>query len=158
MTTATATVAPSAVDSLSETLYARMGILLGLKTVLRSEVDLIERLEKGLAVTAVESLRTRVGLTDAETFELIAPRRTLNRRELSGQPLSREEADRTVRIARVTARAQKAFAGKPEYAADWLRTPKRALGDRTPMHVLVTESGALAVEELLLGIEHGVFG
>jgi hypothetical protein len=36
----------------------------------------LKRLEKGLAVAAVQNLRTRVGLTDDETFELIAPRRT----------------------------------------------------------------------------------
>jgi len=135
-----------------------MGSLLGLKSAVRSEVDLIEQLEKGLTVAAVQSLRTRVGLTDAETFELIAPRRTLHRREALGQPLSSEEADKTVRVARITARAQQVFGGKPEYAVDWLRTPKSALGDRTPMNALVTESGALAVEELLLGIEHGMFG
>jgi putative toxin-antitoxin system antitoxin component (TIGR02293 family) len=97
-------------------------------------------------------------LTDAETFELIAPRRTLHRREASGQRLSSEEADKTVRVARVTARAQQVFGGKPGYALDWLRTPKSALGDRTPIRALVTESGALAVEELLLCIEHGIFG
>src|SRR5271170_4535898 len=85
-----------------ESLYARIGLLLGLKSVMHSELDLIERLEKGLGVAAVQSLRTRIGLTDAETFELIAPRRTLSRREASGQLLSREEADKTVRVARVT--------------------------------------------------------
>jgi putative toxin-antitoxin system antitoxin component (TIGR02293 family) len=146
------------VGSPRDSLYARMGLLLGLRSGVRSEVDLIERLEKGLMVAAVQSLRVRAGLTDAETFELIAPRRTLHRREASGQPLSAEEADKTVRVARITARAQQVFDGKPEYAAEWLRTPKSALGDRTPMHALVTESGALAVEELLLGIEHGMFG
>jgi putative toxin-antitoxin system antitoxin component (TIGR02293 family) len=153
-----ATLERPSIDSRGESLYARMGMLLGLKSVVRSEVDLIERLEKGLAVAAVASLRTRVGLTDAETYELIAPRRTLHRREASAQPLSRDEADRVVRVARVTARAQQVFGGKPEYAADWLRSPKSALGERTPMQVLITESGAHVVEELLLGIEHGIFG
>jgi putative toxin-antitoxin system antitoxin component (TIGR02293 family) len=148
---------PSTVEFPRESLYARIGVLLGLKSAVHSEVDLIDRLEKGLAVAAVESLRTRIGLTDAETFELIAPRRTLSRREASGQLLSRDEADRTVRVARVTARAQQVFGGKPDHAADWLRSAKSALGDRTPMQALATESGALAVEELLVGIEHGMF-
>jgi len=148
---------PAAAETPDESLYARVGVLLGLKSAIRSEVDLMERLEKGLGVAAVQSLRTRVGLTDAETFELIAPRRTLSRRQASGQLLSREEADKTVRVARVTARAQQVFGGKPEYAADWLRTAKSALGDRTPMQALVTESGARAVEELLVGIQHGMF-
>jgi len=140
-----------------ESLYARVGALLGLKVAVHSEVDLIDRLEKGLAVACVQTLRARIGLTDEETFQLIAPRRTLSRREASGQLLSREEADRAVRIARISARAQQVFSGKPEYAADWLREPKSALGDRTPMQALATESGALAVEELLVGIEHGMF-
>jgi len=67
---------PSPVESPNESLYTRIGILLGLKSAVHSELDLIKRLEKGLAVAAVQNLRTRVGLTDAETFELIAPRRT----------------------------------------------------------------------------------
>jgi uncharacterized protein (DUF2384 family) len=96
---------PAAVESPDESLYARVGVLLGLKSAIRSEVDLMQRLEKGLGAAAVQSLRTRAGLTDAETFELIAPRRTLSRRQASGQLLSREEADKTVRVARVTARA-----------------------------------------------------
>jgi len=81
----------------------------------------------------------------------------LNRREASGQLLSSEEADKAVRVARVTARAQQVFAGKPEYAAAWLREPKSSLGDRTPLQLLATESGALVVEEQLIGIEHGMF-
>jgi putative toxin-antitoxin system antitoxin component (TIGR02293 family) len=68
-----------------------------------------------------------------------------------------DEADKTVRIARVTARAQQVFTGQPGYAVEWLRTPKSALGDRTPMQTLISESGALAVDELLVRIEHGMF-
>lgn len=146
---------PSTVESPDDSLYTLIGVLLGLKV--RSEVDLIERLEKGLTISAVQHLRARAALSDAETFQLIAPRRTLSRREASGQTLTPEEADKTVRVARVTARAQQVFAGQPDYAADWLRQPKSALGDRTPLQALATESGALAVEELLVGIEHGMF-
>jgi putative toxin-antitoxin system antitoxin component (TIGR02293 family) len=138
-----------------ESVYTLIGIILGLK--IRSEVDLIDRLEKGLTSAAVQHLRARAPLTDAETFQLIAPRRTLARRETSGQRLTPEEADRTVRVARVTARAQQVFAGQPGYAAEWLREPKSALGDRTPLQALATEFGALAVEEVLVGIEHGMF-
>lgn len=147
---------PLAFESGEESLYALTAKLLGLKAV-SSEVDLIERLEKGLTTATVHSLRVRANLTDAESYQLIAPRRTLNRREASGQLLSSEEADKAVRVARVTARAQRIFAGKPEYAAAWLREPKSSLGDRTPLQLLATESGALVVEEQLIGIEHGIF-
>jgi putative toxin-antitoxin system antitoxin component (TIGR02293 family) len=145
-----------AVESDEESLYALTARLLGVKGV-HSEVDLIERLEKGLTIATVHSLRVRANLTDAETYQLIAPRRTLKRREASGQLLSSEEADKAVRVARVTARAQQVFAGQPEYAAAWLRERKSSLGDRTPLQLLATESGALVVEEQLIGIEHGMF-
>jgi putative toxin-antitoxin system antitoxin component (TIGR02293 family) len=147
---------PLAVESDEESLHALTAKLLGLKA-LYSEVDLIERLEKGLTVSTVHSLKVRANLTDAETYQLIAPRRTLNRREATGQLLTSEEADKAVRVARVTARAQQVFAGQPAYAATWLREPMSSLGDRTPLQLLSTESGALAVEEQLIGIEHGMF-
>jgi len=140
-----------------ESVYRRAGRLLGLSTPIHSEVDLVDRLEKGLSTSVVQSLRARVGLTDQEVYELIAPRRTLNRRELEGQVLSADEADRAVRIARIVARAQQVFSGKPEYANEWLRMSQRALGERSPLQVLTSESGARAVEEILLGIEHGFF-
>jgi putative toxin-antitoxin system antitoxin component (TIGR02293 family) len=143
-------------ESDEESIHALTAKLLGLKAVV-SDVDLIERLEKGLTIATVHSLRVRANLTDAETYQLIAPRRTLNRREASGQLLSSEEADKAVRVARITARAQRAFDGQPAYAAAWLRDPKSSLGDRTPVQLLATESGALAVEEQLIGIEHGMF-
>jgi uncharacterized protein (DUF2384 family) len=36
--------------------------------------------------------------------------------------------------------------------------PQAGIGGRTPMQALATESGALAVDEILIGIEHGMFG
>ena len=144
-------------EASGDSLYASVGALLGLESGIQSEVDLVEWLEKGLAPSTVQALRTRIGLTDDETYQLISPRRTLSRREALGQSLSRDEADRVVRLARIAARAQRVFRGQPDYAAQWLREPKSALRDRTPMQALATESGALAIEELLVGIEHGFF-
>jgi putative toxin-antitoxin system antitoxin component (TIGR02293 family) len=147
---------PPGTDS-EESVYRRAGRLLGLSVPIHSEVDLVDRLEKGLSTSVIKVLRARVGLTDEEVYQLIAPRRTLNRREAEGQVLSAEEADRAVRIARIAARAQQVFNGKPEYTQEWLRTPEHALGERSPLQVLTSESGARAVEEILLGIEHGFF-
>jgi putative toxin-antitoxin system antitoxin component (TIGR02293 family) len=147
---------PLAFESDEESLHALTAKLLGLKAV-HSEIDLIERLEKGLTISTVRSLRLRANLTDAEAHQLIAPRRTLNRRKASGQLLSSKEVDKAVRVARVTARAQQVFEGQPAYAAAWLREPKSSLGDRTPLQLLATESGALVVEEQLIAIEHGIF-
>jgi putative toxin-antitoxin system antitoxin component (TIGR02293 family) len=71
--------------------------------------------------------------------------------------LTSEEADRAVRIARIAAQALQVFSGKPTYAQEWLRAPQPALGERAPLQALTSESGARAVEEILLGIEHGFF-
>lgn len=147
--------APKLQDAQEESVYRRAGWLLGLGSPIRSEVDLAERLERGLTVNAARSLRMRLGLTDEEIYQLVAPRRTLTRREAEGQPLTAEEADRVVRIARVAARAQQVFGARPEYAQEWLRTPQHALGGRPPLRLLGRDSGARAVEELLLALEHG---
>jgi putative toxin-antitoxin system antitoxin component (TIGR02293 family) len=140
-----------------ESVYRRAGRLLGLSTPLHSEIELLERLEKGLSVHVLEALRARVGLTDEELYRIIGPRRTLERRAAQGLPLSSEEADRAVRIARIAAQAQRLFAARPGYAQEWLRSSQPALRDRAPLQALTSESGARAVEELLLGIEHGFF-
>jgi putative toxin-antitoxin system antitoxin component (TIGR02293 family) len=136
---------------------ARVADLLGLASGIRSEVDLLDRLEEGLSVSTIQSLRLRAGLTDEEIFQLIAPRRTLSRRQALDQKLTSEEADKAVRIARITGHAQQVFVGEPAYVGEWLRAPQEALGERSPLQALATESGALAVEELLVGIEHGLF-
>jgi len=142
----------------SQSLYRKVSELLGLKSSIASEMDLVGRLEKGLPAGVVQALGTRVGLSDEEIYQLIAPRRTLNRREAEHQALSRDEADRVVRVARIAARAQRVFSAKPVYALEWLRAAQPPLGDRTPIQVLVSDAGARAVEELLIGIEHGQFG
>ena len=58
---------PLAFESDEESLYAITAKLLGLKAV-HSEVDLIERLEKGLTIATVHSLRVRANLSDAEIY------------------------------------------------------------------------------------------
>ncbi len=145
-------------DGPEPSLYERMALLLGLRTAPHSELDLIKRLEVGLPVRTAQALCRRAGLTDEEADQLIAPRRTLNRRKERGQPLSRDEADRVVRVARLFAHAQQVFSSNPMYAGEWLRAPKSALGGRAPMRTLRTESGARAVEEILIRIDHGMFG
>lgn len=40
----------------------------------------------------------------------------------------------------------------------WLSTPKEALGGKTPLEALDSESGCQKVEELLYRAEYGIFG
>ena len=134
-------------------LYSRMGNKLGAPRI-RSDRDLASLVEKRLPATAVRSL-VRGGLSDAEVYQLIVPRRTLAHRIAKHQPLSKDESDRAVRVARVTAMAEQAF-GEHERAWRWLRKPKRHFNGKTPIEMLGTEAGARLVEEMVTRIEDGI--
>ncbi|MCC6342851.1 MAG: DUF2384 domain-containing protein [Bryobacterales bacterium] len=134
-------------------LYSRLGGKLGVSRV-RSDRDLASLVEKRLPVTAIQSL-VRGGLSDAEVYQLIVPRRTLAHRTARHEPLTKDESDRAVRVARVTALAEQAF-GEPDRAWRWLRKPKRRFEGKTPLEMLRTEAGARLVEEMVAQIEHGM--
>jgi putative toxin-antitoxin system antitoxin component (TIGR02293 family) len=94
--------------------------------------------------------------SEEEIHEFVVPKRTLARRVAQNEPLTIEETDKAVRLARVDKLAAKVF-GDSEKASRWLRKPKAALGGETPLAYLATEAGARAVEEMLNGIDHGIF-
>lgn len=136
-----------------ENLYALLGGKLGIPRI-RSDRDLVALVEKRLPANAIKAL-VRGGLKDAEVYELIVPRRTLTHRIANNQPLSKEESDKAVRVARVTAMAEQVF-GEPERAWRWLRKPKIHFAGKTPIAMLGTEAGARLVEEMIAQIEDGM--
>ena len=78
-----------------------MGGKLGVSKI-RSGEDLASLVEMRLPATVVKAL-VRGGLSDAEVYQLIVPRRTLAHRIAKHQPLSKDESDKAVRVARITA-------------------------------------------------------
>ena len=134
--------------------YSLMGGKLGVSKI-RSGEDLASLVDKRLPATTVKAL-VRGGLSDAEVYQLIVPRRTLAHRIAKHQPLSKDESDKAVRVARITAMAEQVF-GEPERAWRWLRKSKRRFGGKTPVEMLATEAGARLVEEMIGQIEHGIF-
>jgi putative toxin-antitoxin system antitoxin component (TIGR02293 family) len=133
--------------------YSLMGGKLGASRI-RSDEDLAVLVEQRLPATAIRSL-VRGGMSDAEVYQLVVPRRTLAHRIAKRQPLSRDESDRAVRVARIATMAERAFrdAGK---AWRWLRKPKRRFEGKAPMEMLATETGARLVEEMILQFEYGM--
>jgi putative toxin-antitoxin system antitoxin component (TIGR02293 family) len=101
------------------------------------------------------ALKALHGFTDEEIYHLVVPKRTLARRTAEKQPLSVEETDRAVRLARVGKIAETVF-GNVEKAHRWLRKPKPSLEGETPLNYLVSETGARVVEEMLTRIDHGI--
>jgi putative toxin-antitoxin system antitoxin component (TIGR02293 family) len=71
------------------------------------------------------------------------------------QPLSTEESDKAVRVARITAMAEHVFRA-PERAWRWLRKPKRRFQGKSPIEMLATEAGARLVEEMIIQFEYGM--
>jgi len=98
----------------------------------------------------------RHGYSDEEIFTLVVPKRTLARRRAADEPLTIEETDKALRLARIAVQAERVF-GEPEKAHRWLRKAKRELKGETPLAYLASEAGARVVEEMLHRIEHGIF-
>lgn len=95
------------------------------------------------------------GFSQDEIFEYVVPRRTLARRRQSGERLSLEESDRAVRLARITALAERVFSD-PATAYAWLREPSRTLAGAVPLKLLRTETGAHLIEQTLHRIDYGM--
>jgi putative toxin-antitoxin system antitoxin component (TIGR02293 family) len=133
-------------------LYRRIGTKLGVSG-LSSDRDLARLVEERLPLAAVESLSSH-GMSDDEIYRFIVPRRTLVHRKNRHEPLTQDESDRAVRIARITSLAEEVF-GEDAKAARWLRKAKARFADRSPLEMLRTEAGARLVEEMLLQLDYG---
>lgn len=124
-----------------------------------TDLDLDALVRAGLPVKALEKvLRELVGgaVSQADVYGVVGSARTLQRKRSKGSVLSPEESDRLARLARIIVRAEEAL-GVAENARHWLATPNRALGGRTPLSLLGSDAGALAVERILGRIEHGIY-
>ena len=132
----------------------------GLDTVLMSLWDIARtQLATGNVATIEAKALTRAWGTRFSADEisaLVVPRRTLARRIANKEILSQEETDRAMRLARISADADRIF-GDPARAGRWLRDPAPSLGNRRPIDLLTSEVGAAAVSELLIQIDHGIF-
>jgi len=132
--------------------FRRVEIKLGVNP-LRSDRDLARLVEQRLPLSSIESLG-KYGMTDEEIYRLIVPRRTLVHRKSRREPLTHDESDRAVRMARITSLAEEVF-GDDAKAARWLRKPKSRFDGRTPFELLSTEAGARLIEEMLLQLDYG---
>ena len=81
-------------------------------------------------------------------------RSTFQRRKRRGR-FTTDESDRFVRLAGLYGMAEDVLGSKRD-ASEWISTPNRSLGGVSPAELVVTETGAREVEELLGRIAHGV--
>ncbi|CAG2139696.1 antitoxin Xre/MbcA/ParS toxin-binding domain-containing protein [Cupriavidus plantarum] len=120
----------------------------------RGGADLATLASERLPVETLERL-LEAGLSWDEVAFII-PRRTLSHRREKGQPLTVDESDKAIRLARILAQAVNTF-GDVERGLNWLRQKQQRLGGLTPLSVAGTEQGAHLVEEQLAQIDEGYF-
>jgi putative toxin-antitoxin system antitoxin component (TIGR02293 family) len=124
---------------------------------LKSFAELADLIRKGLPVGSLIVLGEKLDLKNAALSEKLGiPQRTLTRRLSQHSRLTAAESDRTVRLARVYATATEMI-GNADKAAQWLRTPNRALGGEIPIDQLDTDLGAKEIENILGRIAYGVY-
>jgi putative toxin-antitoxin system antitoxin component (TIGR02293 family) len=116
-------------------------------------VDVVKR---GFPYSAFEGLRNVLEVTSKELASVLEiGTSTLNRRKIS-KHFDRNESERLLRIARLTLRATQVL-GSQDGAIRWLKAPRDYFAGQSALRFAETEPGALAVEDLLGRLEHGVF-
>jgi putative toxin-antitoxin system antitoxin component (TIGR02293 family) len=150
----TATLASEAVAGLSA------ASVLGGESVLHamphSVLEWIALVRQGISASAVDAVMRVIGVGQTELARALdIPERTLARRKKEGT-LSRDESGKLVRLAQVIERAVEVFEDE-RAALNWLKSPNAALGGSSPLSLLDTELGSVAVANTLGRIEHGVF-
>ena len=131
--------------------------MLGLTATIRSSLELVFVIRKGLPYTSLQRVSTELDLPVVVTgLSLGLVGRTIARRIQKKEPLTPEESERVVRLARVLGKAVEVL-GSLAKARRWVRKPSRALGGAAPLTMLDTGIGSNAVLRELGRIDHGVF-
>jgi putative toxin-antitoxin system antitoxin component (TIGR02293 family) len=116
---------------------------------------LAEFVEHGLPPENLEFLKAK-GITFTEMANTVISPRTLKHRKARGENLAPGETERALRVASIIRLAEQVF-GNPEKALRWLRAENDRLEGRTPLSLLKTEAGGRAIEEMLWGIDEGIY-
>ena len=140
----------------TEMVRRQLGGESGIGASVGTGLEWVEAVENGFLPDAIDAAVGSGLLTWDEVDQIVIPRRTLNHRKAHERRLTLDQSDRLLRIARVTAEAESAFANA-EKAHRWLRKPSRPLGHAVPLQMLRTSTGADLVREELVRIQHGIF-
>jgi putative toxin-antitoxin system antitoxin component (TIGR02293 family) len=127
------------------------------KRKVETDRELTAITREGLPVQTLTVLADQLSVERKTLAKLVGiSERTLSRRLASREHLSAEESDRTIRVARVFAKATDTL-GTNEKASRWLQTSNLALGGDVPLELLDTETGARSVETILYRIDYGIY-
>jgi putative toxin-antitoxin system antitoxin component (TIGR02293 family) len=136
-----------------ESVFRKLGGRQALGAEVSSEADLARIVDRGIRLAVLTHV-LRAGFSRQEIERFIIPARTLRHRKTKREPLSIEESDRVVRLARIQALAEDVF-GDIAKANRWLREALGILGGKSPLEVARTEAGARLIEQILAKIDWG---
>jgi putative toxin-antitoxin system antitoxin component (TIGR02293 family) len=121
-----------------------------------SPIHLIQLIEEGLPLSALERLASFVSPEDVNFKYRIVPRATLARRRKPGQAkLLVDEVDRVVRLVRVWVLAEDVWGGEVDARAFFFRNHPLLEGRRPIDVVLASELGAELVSDILGRLQYG---
>lgn len=133
--------------------YRKLGGRRILGREVMSEADLAQVVLARIPEPAVAAVQGS-SFSDREIEPFVIPARTRRYRRERKQPLTVEESDRLVRLARVQALAEDVF-GNARKANEWLRQGLGVLDGQAPLELAGTEAGARVVEQILGKIDWG---
>ncbi|HEX5419588.1 MAG TPA: antitoxin Xre/MbcA/ParS toxin-binding domain-containing protein [Gammaproteobacteria bacterium] len=137
--------------------FRRLAELLGGGGEIRDVDRWHEQILVGLPFEAVENVKSRASLTDADMARLLGiGEATLRRARASRSKLDSTVGDRLYRLSKAIAVAEEVL-GSEAGAISWLRRAQPGLGGRVPLELLRTHAGADRVETLLRRIDYGVY-
>ena len=136
-----------------ESVFRKLGGRHALGEEVSSEADLARLINRGIRIAVLKHVM-RAGFSKQEIEHLIIPARTWTHRKTKKKPLSLEESDRLVRLARIQALAEDVF-GDVAKANQWLREGLGVLDGKSPLEVARTKSGARLIEQILAKIDWG---
>ena len=140
-------------EPIIEAIYRKLGGRRILGREVASEADLAQVVQARIPEQAVAALQG-TSFSDREIERFVIPARTRRYRRERKEPLTIEESDRLVRLARVQALAEDVF-GDAEKANTWLRQGLGMLNGQAPLELARTEAGVRVVEQILGKIDWG---
>ncbi|MDO9473674.1 MAG: DUF2384 domain-containing protein [Caulobacter sp.] len=115
----------------------------------------VDQVNEGLPLRAAERLSDAIAPLDAAFKYRLVPKATYARRRANDAPLSKEEGERVVRLARLWAFATEVWGGA-EAARRFMLEPHMLLDGKTPVDVALSgELGGKLVEEVLGRLVYG---
>lgn len=129
-------------------------------------LERVEQVREGVPAELIDVMSEDMGIAKERLYTALRlPRATVQRKLQAKQPLSPDESERVLGVARLVGQVQAMVqnSGEPDgfdaarWLADWLERPNPALGRKRPSEFLDTADGRILVSDLLSRMSSGAY-